>query len=162
MNIELAKINFDNLVFQGKFFWKYFYLIMAAILSAGSSSFAADKVPCSIQMLFTHDDYGPAAEYYLTAQVTNRTGRSIIGVSTLFYDEKSILLGNTELDCLNEGSSLNPGSTGQCSWLLQTIDGKMMEKFGTTTWTEIVNFQLKRLDSIAECKIKGFRYKNTN
>ena len=162
MNIELAKINFDNLVFQGKFFWKYFYLIMAAILSAGSSSFAADKVPCSIQMLFTHDDYGPAAEYYLTAQVTNRTGRPVIGVSTLFYDEKSILLGNTELDCLNGGSSLNPGSTGQCSCLLQTIDGKMMEKFGTTTWTEIVNFQLKRLDSIAECKIEGFRYKNTN
>ena len=162
MNIELAKINFDNLVFPGKFFWKYFYLVMAAILSAGSSSFAADKVPCSIQMLFTHDDYGPAAEYYLTAQVTNRTGRPVIGVSTLFYDKKSILLGNTELDCLNGGSSLNPGSTGQCSCLLQTIDGKMMEKFGTTTWTEIVNFQLKRLDSIAECKIEGFRYKNTN
>ena len=113
-------------------------------------------------MIFTHDDYGPAAKYYLTAQVTNRTGRPVIGVSTLFYDGKRKLLGNTELDCLNGRPSLNPGSTGQCSWLLQTIDGKMMEKFGTATWTEIVNFQLKRLDSITECKIEGFRYKNTN
>ena len=131
---------------------------MAAILSVGSSSFAADKIPCSIQMIFTHDDYGPAAEYYLTAQITNRTGRPVIGVSTLFYDGKSILLGNTELDCLNGGPSLNPGSTGQCSWLLQTIDGKMMEKFGTTMWTDIVNIQLQRLNSITTCQINGYRY----
>lgn len=113
-------------------------------------------------MIFTHDDYGPAAGYHLTAQITNRTGRPVIGVSTLYYDGKRKLLGNTELDCLNGRPSLNPGSTGQCSGLLQAIDGKMMEKFGTTTWTEIVNFQLKKLDSITECKIEGFRYKNSN
>ena len=135
---------------------------MFCLLFLVTSSFAEGNIPCSIKMIFTHDDYGPAAEYHLTAQVTNRTGRPVIGVSTLFYDVQSKLLGNTELECLNGRPSLNPGSTGQCSGLLQTIDGKMMEKFGTTTWTEIVNFQLKKLDSIGKCKIEGFRYKNTN
>jgi hypothetical protein len=158
---------FHKPVFQtSPFDWTstYMQLIksMFCLLFLITPSLAEGNIPCSIKMMFTHDDYGSAAEYHLTAQVTNRTGRPVIAVSTLFYDGQSKLLGNTELDCLNGRPSLNSGSTGQCSVLLQTIDGKMMEKFGTTTWTEIVNFQLKKLDSIAECKIEGFRYKNTD
>lgn len=55
---------------------------------------------------------------------------------------------------------LEPGSTGQCSMLLQTIDGKMMENFGTEMWTAIVNVQLQKLNSISKCQLLGFRYTN--
>jgi len=160
--MSLAIIIGDKSLFYSVLFWRQLFKSILALLLLVSPSFSAGNVPCSVNLIFTNDDYGPAAEYNLTAQVTNRTGRPVIGVSALFFDGGKKLLGNTELDCLNGRPSLNPGSTGQCSGLLQTIDGKMMEKFGTTTWTDIVNFQLKKLDSIVECKIEGFRYKNTN
>ena len=44
--------------------------------------------------------------------------------------------------------------------LLQTIDGKMMENFGTEMWTAIVNVQLQKLNSISRCQLLGFRYTN--
>ena len=53
---------------------------------------------------------------------------------------------------------LAPGSTGQCETLMQTIDGKMMEKFGTEMWTAIVNVQLQKLNSISKCELLGYRY----
>ena len=162
MKIDLATFISAKKSFYGKLFCRNFLNSTAALLLLVFPTYAASNIPCSIKMIFAHDDHGPAAEYHLTAQVTNRIGRPIVAVSTLFYDGEKKLLGSTELDCLNGRPSLNPGSTGQCAGLLQTIDGKMMEEFGTTTWTEIVNFQLKKLDSIAECKIEGFRYKNSN
>lgn len=162
MSITLPSIIADKSLFYGVLFFRHLLKSIVGLSLLVLPSFAESNIPCSVNMIFTHDDYGPAAGYHLTAQITNRTGRPVIGVSTLYYDGKRKLLGNTELDCLNGRPSLNPGSTGQCSGLLQAIDGKMMEKFGTTTWTEIVNFQLKKLDSITECKIEGFRYKNSN
>ena len=33
-----------------------------------------------------------------------------------------------------------------------------MEKFGTDMWTDIVNFQLQKLDSIQSCEVAGYRY----
>ena len=95
------------------------------------------------KLIFTHDDYGPAAEYHLTTQFTNRSGRAVSGIS-LFFDANDGLISNAELNCEKGRPALQPGSTGQCSTLLQTIDGKMMEKFGTTMWTDIVNIQLQR------------------
>ncbi|MDG2294682.1 MAG: hypothetical protein P8L41_03225 [Paracoccaceae bacterium] len=53
---------------------------------------------------------------------------------------------------------LAPGSTGQCATLMQTIDGKMMQKFGTEMWTTIVNVQLQKLNSISKCQLLGYRY----
>lgn len=119
---------------------------------------AEERIFCGIDLIFTHDNYGPAAEYHLKTQITNRTGRSVSAVSTLFYDVKGTILGNAELNCDIGRPPLKSGSTGQCSVLLQTIDGKMMEKFGTSMWTEIVNVQLERLISIKQCEVEGYRY----
>ena len=41
---------------------------------------------------------------------------------------------------------------------MQTIDGKMMQKFGTEMWTTIVNVQLQKLNSISKCQLLGYRY----
>ena len=109
---------------------------------------------------FGQDAIGSVADYTLSAQVKNPTGRSVSGVSVLFYNSNDNLLGNTELNCTERGNTLEPGSTGQCSMLLQTIDGKMMENFGTEMWTAIVNVQLQKLNSISKCQLLGFRYTN--
>ena len=133
--------------------------MLIASLPFATFAFAAEeRTVCGINLFFTHDEYGPAAEYHLTTQFTNRSGRAVSGISTLFFDPNDVLIGNAELNCEKERPALQPGSTGQCSTLLQTIDGKMMEKFGTTMWTDIVNIQLKRLNSITKCEVKGYRY----
>jgi hypothetical protein len=76
----------------------------------------------------------------------------------LFFNGDGQLLGNTELSCIGSNGPLGAGSTGECSKLMQTIDGKMMEKFGTETWTAVVNTQLDQLNSIRQCEVIGFRY----
>ncbi|MGB0556844.1 MAG: hypothetical protein ACPHI0_00625 [Paracoccaceae bacterium] len=133
-------------------------LMAAALFSAPFCIAAEERTVCGINLFFTHDEYGPAAEYHLTTQFTNRTGRAISGISAVFFDANESLIGNAELNCELGRPPLHPGSTGQCSALLQTIDGKMMEKFGTTMWTDIVNIQLQRLNSITSCNIEGYRY----
>ena len=133
--------------------------LLIAPLPFTTFAFAAEeRTVCGINLFFTHDEYGPAAEYHLTTQFTNRSGRAVSGISTLFFDANDGLVGNAELNCEKGRPALQPGSTGQCSTLLQTIDGKMMEKFGTTMWTDIVNIQLQRLNSITKCEVKGYRY----
>jgi len=133
-------------------------LLIASLLFATIAFSAEERTVCGVNLFFTHDEYGPAAEYHLTTQFTNRSGRAISGISILFFDAKDVLIGNAELNCEGRRPALQPGSTGQCSTLLQTIDGKMMEKFGTTMWTDIVNIQLQRLNSITQCEIKGYRF----
>ena len=127
-------------------------LMMAPVLHAG------EQRPCSIMMKFGHDKFGPVALYNLTLQTTNRTGRDVSAVSALFFNGDGQLLGNTELSCIGSNGPLGAGSTGECSKLMQTIDGKMMEKFGTETWTAVVNTQLDQLNSIRQCEVIGFRY----
>ena len=129
--------------------------------SCWSQSVLSDEIlPCGIMLKFGQDAIGSVADYTLSAQVKNPTGRSVSGVSVLFYNSNDNLLGNTELNCTERGNTLEPGSTGQCSMLLQTIDGKMMENFGTEMWTAIVNVQLQKLNSISKCQLLGFRYTN--
>ena len=135
---------------------KYIFLLGLGLLP--SSLFAQERVPCSVQLYFENDEFGPAAEYHLIAQITNRTGRPVTGAAVLYYDGTGEFIGNVELNCALERPSLFSGSTGQCSSKLQTIDGKMMEKFGTDMWTDIVNFQLQKLDSIQSCEVAGYRY----
>ena len=123
---------------------------------AGAQS--KERVRCSVQLYFQNDDFGPAAEYHLIAQITNRTGRPVSGAAVLYFNDKSDFLGNVELNCADGRPPLYSGSTGQCSSKLQKIDGKMMEKFGTDIWTNMVNFQLSKLESIHYCDITGYRY----
>ena len=129
------------------------------IMSCWSQNVMSNEMlPCSIMLKFGQDATGSVADYTLSAQVKNPTGRSVSGVSVLFYNSNDSLLGNTELNCTERGNTLEPGSIGQCSTLLQTIDGKMMENFGTEMWTAIVNVQLQKLNSISKCQLLGFRY----
>ena len=128
-------------------------------LSCWSQNVLSDEfLPCSILLKFGQNNLGPVANYTLSAQVKNPTGRKVSGVSVLFYNANENLLGNTELNCTQGATMLAPGSTGQCATLMQTIDGKMMQKFGTEMWTTIVNVQLQKLNSISKCQLLGYRY----
>ena len=84
--MSLAIIIGDKSPFYSVFFWRQLFKSILALLLLVSPSFSAGNVPRSVNLFFTNDEYGPAAEYYLTAQVTNRTGRPAIGVSALFFD----------------------------------------------------------------------------
>ena len=61
--------------------------LLIAPLPFATFAFAAEeRTVCGINLFFTHDEYGPAAEYHLTTQFTNRSGRAVSGISTLFFD----------------------------------------------------------------------------
>ena len=69
-------------------------LLIASIFFSTFEVAAEERTVCGVNLFFTHDEYGPAAEYHLTTQFTNRSGRAVSGISTLFFDANDGLVGN--------------------------------------------------------------------
>ena len=113
---------------------------------------------CSVRLIFDSDGSGSVANYVLSLQVKNTTGRAINGVSVIYKDIEENVIGNTLLDCAVNGQAVNPGSYGECIRTLQRVDGEYINSFGVNKWTEIVNTQLKALNSIQYCQALGFSY----
>ena len=76
----------------------------------------------------------------------------------LYKDSQGQVLGNTFLQCLKDPEGIKPGSYGECKVVLQRVDGKFLDTFGTDKWTEIVNTQLSYLNDIQYCDLLGFSY----
>ncbi len=133
-------------------------MIMVSTLSAASG----DTLPCKVKLEFGSNDKGSIANYTLTLQLKNTTGRIISGASILYLNSEHEQLGNTLLDCTNQqakaSDGIKPGSYGQCVSILQRVDGAFMESFGSKKWTQIVNTQLASLNAVAHCKVLGFAY----
>ena len=113
---------------------------------------------CSVRLIFDSDGSGSVANYVLSLQVKNTTGRAINGVSVIYKDIEEKVIGNTLLDCAVNGQAVNPGGYGECIRTLQRVDGEYINSFGVNKWTEIVNTQLKALNSIQYCQALGFSY----
>ena len=113
---------------------------------------------CSVRLIFDSDGSGSVANYVLSLQVKNTTGRAINGVSVIYKDQQNSVIGNTFLNCSINGQAVKPGSYGECIRTLQRVDGAYINSFGIEKWTEIVNTQLKALNSIQYCQILGFSY----
>ena len=64
----------------------------------------------------------------------------------------------TTLNCSINSQDVKPGSYGECIRTLQRVDGVYINSFGVKKWTEIVNTQLKSLNSIEYCQVLGFSY----
>ena len=111
-----------------------------------------------MRLIFDSDGSGSVANYVLGLQVKNTTGRTINGVSVIYKDQENNVIGNSFLDCLTNSQGVKPGSYGECIRTLQRVDGAYINSFGVKKWTEIVNTQLKALNSIQYCEVLGFSY----
>ena len=103
---------------------------------------------CAVRLTFDSDNTGSVANYVLSLQLKNTKGRNVNGASILYKDSEGRVLGNTFLDCLNNSEGIKPGSYGNCTVVLQRVDGEFLDTFGTDKWTEIVNTQLSYLAEI--------------
>ena len=113
---------------------------------------------CAVRLTFDSDSTGSVANYVLSLQLKNTKGRNVKGASILYKDSQGQVIGNTFLDCLNKSEGIKPGSYGNCTVVLQRVDGEFLETFGTKKWTDIVNTQLSYLNEIQYCDLLGFSY----
>ena len=146
---------------------KFFYLFgiflsfSAGIHMPESAAAETKTVPCQVRLEFTRDETGgQLVRYRLFLQVRNQKPRSVTAVSVLWLDKNYEILGNSDANCKSEDVSLEVGHTGQCSQTIQTISNRLIQSFGQSVWTDIVNSELKTLERIKSCKIIGYRYES--
>ena len=137
---------------------KLTYMIFIFLISSLNLAYANTEYRCGVRLIFDSDGSGSVANYVLGLQVKNTTGRVINGVSVIYKDQENNVIGNSFLDCLTNSQGVKPGSYGECIRTLQRVDGAYINSFGVEKWTEIVNTQLKSLNSIQYCEVLGFSY----
>ena len=137
---------------------KLTYIIFIFLISSLNLAYANTEYRCGVRLIFDSDGSGSVANYVLGLQVKNTTGRTINGVSVIYKDQENKVIGNSFLDCLTNSQGVKPGSYGECIRTLQRVDGAYINSFGVEKWTEIVNTQLKSLNSIQYCEVLGFSY----
>ena len=137
---------------------KFTYIIFIFLISSLNLAYANTEYRCGVRLIFDSDGSGSVANYVLGLQVKNTTGRTINGVSVIYKDQENNVIGNSFLDCLTNSQGVKPGSYGECIRTLQRVDGAYINSFGVKKWTEIVNTQLKALNSIQYCEVLGFSY----
>ena len=137
---------------------KLIYMILIFLVSSLNLAYANTEYRCGVRLIFDSDGSGSVANYVLGLQVKNTTGRLINGVSVIYKDQENNVIGNSFLDCLTNSQGVKPGSYGECIRTLQRVDGAYINSFGVKKWTEIVNTQLKALNSIQYCEVLGFSY----
>ena len=133
-------------------------MIFIFLISSLNLAYANTEYRCGVRLIFDSDGSGSVANYVLGLQVKNTTGRAINGVSVIYKDQENNVIGNSFLDCLTNSQGVKPGSYGECIRTLQRVDGAYINSFGVEKWTEIVNTQLKALNSIQYCEVLGFSY----
>ena len=120
------------------------------------------NMPCNVKLEFDSNSKGSVANYVLSLQLKNTTGRPISGASIIYFDADKKQLGNTLLSCSADANGLtktvDPGSYGHCISVLQKVDGAFLNAFGNQKWTEIVNTQLAALNAVEMCEVLGFAY----
>ena len=63
-------------------------------LAIMSTSALSANVPCNVQLEFDSNSKGSVANYVLSLQLKNTTGRQVIGASVLYGDANNHQLGN--------------------------------------------------------------------
>ena len=134
------------------------FLILLFLTVSFNLAHAKTDYRCGVRLIFDSDGTGSVANYVLSLQVKNTTGRAINGVSVIYKDQENRVIGNTFLNCSINAQDVKPGSYGECIRTLQRVDGAYINSFGVEKWTEIVNTQLKDLNSIQYCQVLGFAY----
>ncbi len=133
-------------------------LIFIFLILGVNVAYAKTDFRCGVRLIFDSDGSGSVANYVLSLQIKNTTGRAINGVSVIYKGPDNNVIGNTLLNCSINSQDVKPGSYGECIRTLQRVDGAYINSFGVKKWTEIVNTQLKSLNSIEYCQVLGFSY----
>ncbi|MDC3286391.1 hypothetical protein OAV67_01900 [Alphaproteobacteria bacterium] len=116
-------------------------------------------IPCDVRLEFSTDtEIGQVASYTLSVQVKNSSPQPITAVSLLWLDNAGVIIGNSDADCRLESKSLEVSNTGQCKRVVQTVSNKLIQSFGQTVWTELVNSELSNFKRIKSCRLVGYRY----
>ena len=142
------------------------FFLSAFLLCASAQIYApavraddSQTVSCQVRLEFARDEAGgQMVRYRLFLQVKNDKPRPVSAVSVLWLDEDQTVIGNSDADCRAEGQPLEVSQTGQCSRTIQTISNRLIQSFGQSVWTEIVNSELETFDRIKTCKVMGYRY----
>lgn len=152
---KLKSIHRINII--NKRFAKFLIFCVVGLFSYQAVQ-AQQDFRCAVRLTFDSDSTGSVANYVLSLQLKNTKGRNINGASILYKDSQGQVLGNTFLECLKNPEGIKPGSYGDCKVVLQRVDGKFLDTFGTDKWTKIVNTQLSYLNDIQYCDLLGFSY----
>ena len=62
------------------------FLLITLPLLVFSNSAQAEPVPCSVSLEFDSDTKGSIANYVISLQVKNTTGRTVTGTSIIYQD----------------------------------------------------------------------------
>ena len=145
---------------------KFFCLlsVFLAVLAGGHApelvAAETNTVQCQVRLEFARDDAGgQLIRYRLFLQVKNKEPQPVASVSVLWLGKNGEILGNSDADCKAENAPLEVGQTGQCSRTVQTISNRLIQSFGQSLWTDIVNSELKTFERIKSCKVMGYRFK---
>ena len=71
------------------------------------AAFANSEYRCGVSLIFDSDGTGSVANYILSLQVKNTTGRNINGVSVIYKDKEGEVIGNAALQCSVNSSISN-------------------------------------------------------
>ena len=113
---------------------------------------------CNVDLIFDTQNNETVANFVLTLQVKNILGRDISGVSVIYKDSNMAVVGNTHLDCSVSIGPVKPGSYGECSRVLQSVDEDYTKTLSKEEWRDIVDYQLAKLRSVNYCHVLGFSY----
>ncbi len=149
--------------------WAKIFRWVGVFVTISASGYAPETVaaetktvPCQVRLEFSRDDTGKQLiRYSLFLQVKNLNPQPITSVSILWLDKNDEILGNSDADCKAENEPLEVGQTGQCSRTVQTISNLLIQSFGQSVWTDVVNSELKTFERIKSCKVLGYRYQTS-
>ena len=140
----------------------------AIITTAPASQHQAlNTVPCEIKLIFGADKQGiSTVSYDLELQISNRTGRFISDISVYWLNTTKDIIGNSDAACGHVTNNKNrqsiaPGETGACRRTVQTVGGRLLDRLGQETWTNIINAEMQNFSEVRECAIIGYRFPET-
>jgi len=159
------------MITQNRYFVGICTVIMAlgAIITTATASqhHALDTVPCDIKLIFGTDSQGMSTvSYDLELQISNRTGRVISDISVYWLNATKDIIGNSDAACGNVTDSHNsqgiaPGETGACRRTVQTVGGRLLDRLGQETWTNIINAEMRNFKHVRHCAVIGYRFQKT-
>ena len=85
------------------------FSVLLFLIIGSSLVHAKADYRCSVRLIFDSDGSGSVANYVLSLQVKNTTGRAINGVSVIYKDQENSVIGNTFLNCSINGQAVKPG-----------------------------------------------------
>ena len=125
----------------------------------GKPAQALNTVPCEIKLIFGTDKQGiSTVSYDLELQISNRTGRFISHISVYWLNATKDIIGNSDAACGHVTSNKNrqsiaPGETGACRHTVQTVGGRLLDRLGQETWTNIINTEMRNFNQVRECAV---------